>query len=115
MPCFAHTLNLVVQNALKADTQISEIQKKCCDIVSYFHCSSKATDKLVLVQNHLKLDNHKLIQDVDTCWNSVFYMFERLIEQHETVTTTLCLLDKSNLCTSTEEIYEICCGSSKAL
>ena len=31
-------------------------------------------------------------------------MFERLIEQHKAVTTTLCLLDKSDLCLSSEEI-----------
>ena len=103
LPCFAHTLNLVVQIALKPDTQLFKIQKKCHDIVSYFHRSTKAMDKLVSVQNRLKLNNHKLIPDVDTCWNSVFYMFERLIEQHEAV-TTLCLVDKSNLCITTEEI-----------
>jgi len=31
-------------------------------------------------------------------------MIERLIEQHEAATTTLCLLDKSSLCLSTEEL-----------
>ena len=31
-------------------------------------------------------------------------MIERLIEQHAAVTTTLCLLDKSSLCLSTEEL-----------
>ena len=95
--------NLVVQNALKADMQLSTIRKKCRDLVSYFHHSSKATDKLVSVQNHLKVDNHKLIQDVETHWNC-FYMFEWRIEQHEAVTTTMCLLDKSSLCINTEEI-----------
>ena len=87
LPCFAHTLNLVVQDSLKADKDLSEIQKKCRNIVSYFHRSSKATDKLMAVQADLKVQNHKPVQDVDTRWNSVFYMFERLIEQH----ATLCL------------------------
>ena len=83
LPCFAHTLNLIVQDSLKADTQLAEIEKKCCKIVSYFHRSSKASDKLVSIQTRLKMDNHKLILDVETRWNSVFYMFKRLIEQHE--------------------------------
>ena len=104
MPCFAHTLNLVVEDSLKVDPQLSEIQKKCRDIVSYFHRSSKATDKLVSIQNRLKIDNHKLIQDVETRWNSVFYIFERLIEQHEAVTTTLCLLNKNSLCLDSEDV-----------
>ena len=62
MPYFAHTLNLVVQDSIKGDSQLAEIQKKCRDIVSYFHRSSKATDKLTSIQNRLKLDNHELIQ-----------------------------------------------------
>ena len=107
LPCFAHTLNLVVQDSLKADTELAEIQKKCRDIVSYFHRSSKATDKLVAVQTRLKIENHKLIQDVDTRWNSVFYMFEWMIEQHEAVTTTLCLLDRNSLCLRTEDIEKM--------
>ena len=104
LPCFAHTLNLVVQDSLKADTQLAEIQKRCRDIVSYFHCSSKASDKLFSIQTHLKIDNHKLIQDVEMRWNWVFYMFERLIEQHKGVITTLCMLDRNSLCLSTEDI-----------
>ena len=76
LPCFAHTLNLVVQESIKADTALAEIQKKCCDIVSYFHSSSKATDKLFSIQTRLKVDNLKLIQDVEIRWNSVFYMFD---------------------------------------
>ena len=82
LPCFAHTLNLVVQDSLKACAQLAEIQKKCHDIVSYFHRSRKASDKLFSIQTRLKIDNHKLIQDVETRWNSVFYMFERLIGSH---------------------------------
>ena len=104
MPCFAHTLNLIVQDSINGDSQLTEIQKKCRNIVSYFHRSSKATNKLLTIQNRLKLEPHKLVQDVETRWNSLFYMFERMIEQHEAVTTTLCLLDKSNLCLSVEEI-----------
>ena len=34
----------------------------------------------------------------------MFYMFERIKEQYEAITTTLCLLDKNNLCLSVEEI-----------
>ena len=65
-PCFAHTLNLVVDDSIKGDSQLAQIQKKCRNIVSYFHRSSKANDKLTSIQNRLKLDNHKLIQDVGT-------------------------------------------------
>ena len=104
IPCFAHTLNLIIQDSLQESKELTDIRKKCRNIVTYFHHSSKATDKLASIQARLNLDNLKLIQEVQTRWNSVFYMFERLMEQHEAVTTTLCLLDKSDLCLSSEEI-----------
>ena len=107
LPCFAHTLNLVVQDSIRADTNLVEVQKKCRNVVLYFHCSSKASDKLATTQSHLKLKNHKLIQDVETRWNSLMYMFERLIEQHEAVTTTLCLMDKNSLCLSSGDVEEM--------
>ena len=37
----------------------------------------------------------------------MFYMFERMIEQHEAVTTTLCLLDRNGLCLKTEDIEKM--------
>lgn len=38
---------------------------------------------------------HNLIQSVDICWNSFFYMLERLCEQNEAVTTAVCLLGRT--------------------
>ena len=54
-------------------------------------------DRFRVNQNHLNLPNHKLIQQVDTRWNSVYYMLERYLEQHEAIRTTLCLLDKNEI------------------
>ena len=44
VPCFAHTLNLVVSEAIKADTKIHQLRKSCRDIVSFFHHSVKASE-----------------------------------------------------------------------
>ena len=82
---------------------MSSLQSKCKDIVSFFHCSTKASDKLRSVQDQLSLPQLKLIQDVATRWNSTYIMMERISSQHEAVTTTLCLVDKSNMCLTTEE------------
>ena len=46
VPCFAHTLNLVISEAIKADTKIHQLRKSCRDIVSFFHHSVKASEKL---------------------------------------------------------------------
>ena len=68
IPCFAHTLNLVVQDSLAVNPTLSGIQKKCHDIESYFHHRCKATERLTLnsIQTRLNLDKHRLVQDVQT-------------------------------------------------
>ena len=91
VPCFAHTLNLVVSEAIKSDESVSVVKKKCKQIETYFHQSVKATEKLEKVQNQLNLPEHKLIQEVDIRWNSTFFMFNRIVEQHNAITTALCL------------------------
>ncbi|KAK3863764.1 hypothetical protein Pcinc_030486 [Petrolisthes cinctipes] len=98
IPCLAHTLNLVVKDALNGTSGLNEIVKKCSSICSFFHHSSKSSDKLKEIQSQLGLPEHKLIQSVDTRSNSTFYMLERLVEQQTAITTVLCLLGKKTLC-----------------
>ena len=95
-PCFAHTLNLVVKNSIKALPDLLYNQQRCSAIVDLFHHSTQATEKLKEIQKQLKFPEHKLIQSVETRWHSVFYMFEKLLEQKEAVTTVLCVLGKNS-------------------
>lgn len=95
--CFAHRLNLVVSCAVDNVEELKAIVTGIKKVVAFFHKSSKATDKLTVIQDQLNLPNHRLIQHVDTRWNSVFYMLERYLEQQEAVRTTLCMLDKASL------------------
>ncbi|XP_065900618.1 zinc finger BED domain-containing protein 4-like [Dysidea avara] len=104
LPCFAHTLNLIVSNSLQDVPEVAALLQRCKHIVTYFHRSTKATDKLTSIQSRLNIDNHKLIQEVETRWNSSFYMLERIIEQEEAARTTLCLLNRNDLTISSEEI-----------
>ena len=102
LPCFAHTLNLVVRDSIQGDDEVSRLQQKCKQIVTFFHHSTKATEKLLSIQQQTgsEVKNLKLKQDVETRWNSTFYMMERLHQLNEVVTTTLCLLGKNHLCLS---------------
>ena len=97
LPCFAHTLNLIVKEGMKSDAGIIDAQKKCKTVVSFFHHSVKATEKLKEVQVQLKFPVQKLINDVDTRWNSTYYMMERILVQQQAITTALCLLDRKDL------------------
>lgn len=75
LPCFAHTLNLIVQEATEKDRELSDLRSKCRNIVTYFKQSIKARDKLTEVQKQMGREQKKLIRDVVTRWNSSFYMY----------------------------------------
>ena len=60
-----------------------------------------------MVQRQIGIQEKKLIQEVETRWNSTFYMFERIVEQHQAVTTALCLLNRNNMCLSTAELQQL--------
>ncbi len=60
-------------------------------IVTFFHKSTKALEKLRIIQERLNLPELKLIQPVETQWNSTFYMLERYLLLNEAVSITLCV------------------------
>ena len=53
LPCFAHTLNLIVQEATEKDAELAELCLKCRSLVTYFKQSVKARDKLTEVQKQM--------------------------------------------------------------
>lgn len=45
-PCFAHTLNLAVKDSIKALPDILHMQQRFSAIVTFFHHSTRAAEKL---------------------------------------------------------------------
>lgn len=78
--CFAHTVDLAVKNAVSLN-QVSRLLGKVRKVVTFFHRSTTAAHALKTKQEMLELPVHKLKQDVITCWNTVYDMLERYVEQ----------------------------------
>ncbi|XP_039302645.1 E3 SUMO-protein ligase ZBED1 isoform X3 [Solenopsis invicta] len=94
LPCYAHTLNLVIKDAIKENKDFDAIVKKCSDIVTFFKRSNKAMKVLnneqVTLGRKVPLKVLKdVLKDVETRWNSTYIMLDRLIEIGDALTIAL--------------------------
>ena len=91
LPCLAHTLNLVVQQAVQS---IAPLKDKVKHIVEYFHRSTVAAEKLRSFQLQMNPGNTvlKLKNDVPTRWNSTYYMYQRVCEVQEPLDAAIAVL-----------------------
>uniref|UniRef100_A0A182W808 HAT C-terminal dimerisation domain-containing protein n=1 Tax=Anopheles minimus TaxID=112268 RepID=A0A182W808_9DIPT len=92
--CFAHTLNIIVQNSIR-DSMLDTVNS-VKHIVSYFKKSSTALLKLHELQKNMNYVELKLILDVPTRWNSTVYMLERFHLNQEPIISCLAILGISS-------------------
>ncbi|XP_056442541.1 E3 SUMO-protein ligase ZBED1-like isoform X2 [Gadus chalcogrammus] len=90
--CFAHTLNLVVKKSIDATPGLEDIRTRARKVVTFFRTSTTAKEKLKEVQEQLNRPVMKLIQEVDTRWNSTFLMLQRLFQERQAVGAALAIL-----------------------
>ncbi|XP_011883029.1 PREDICTED: zinc finger BED domain-containing protein 4-like [Vollenhovia emeryi] len=83
--CVAHTLQLVIQDAVFLQENVEILKRKCRKIVGHFKRSEQATRYLSKCQETCAVPHHSLIQDIETRWNSTFLMLERLNEQKNAI------------------------------
>ena len=105
--CFAHTLNLIVKDSIKATTELCTLVEAVKKIVNFFHKSAKATAKLKSTIADSGLTHHKLCQDVDTRWNSTLKMLRRYRELHRAVSGALVALGKTELIISDQNVEKM--------
>ena len=81
LPCFTHTLQLVLNDAIFEQRYVKDIIAVCKQIVGHFHHSPSAFAKYQEYQKQFKVSAHRFIQDVQTRWNSHYQMMNRILEQ----------------------------------
>lgn len=87
--CIAHALNLVVKKSLDQTPGLEDLHTKAQKVVTYFRSGSTGKEKLKHVQQQMNCAVMKLIQEVDTRWNSTFLMLQRLYNERQTVGAAL--------------------------
>ncbi|XP_075165097.1 E3 SUMO-protein ligase ZBED1-like [Haematobia irritans] len=92
LPCFAHTVNLVVQDCL-AQTNVKQVLSKCKAIVTFFKSSTISYEKFKNAQGISK--PHSLLQEVPTRWNSAYRMIERILLTNEYISAVLLATSKA--------------------
>ncbi|XP_014298152.1 zinc finger BED domain-containing protein 4-like [Microplitis demolitor] len=106
IPCFSHTVNLVVMNSLDKSKVASTIISKEREIVKFIKRSVNASDELRKKQRENETKEgqiKKLILDVRTRWNSTYYMLERFMDLVSIIgTILLCRSDAPPMITSSE-------------
>lgn len=98
--CYAHTLNLILQDSLK---EFKDSLAKIKKIVGFFHKSSSASEKFLKQQVLNGKTPKKLVQEVETRWNSTFFMLERAVELKEEIKMTMAVLNNNFPLISEEE------------
>jgi hypothetical protein len=111
LPCFAHSLNLIVQTGLK---KVQDTHIKVKAIVEFFKRSPQAAAKLRAVETQLGCQQLNVKQDMPVRWNSTKDMFERILQIKEPLISTLALVNyEKNTLTLSD--WQIIAYSLKAL
>lgn len=99
IPCFAHTIDLIVQSSI---VKISATVNKVKKIVEYFQRSLPSSNELKEIQTQMKFVALKLKQDTVTRWNTTFYMLQQFQNMKDAITSTVASM-KSDIQLSEED------------
>ncbi|KAK0142029.1 Zinc finger BED domain-containing protein 4 [Merluccius polli] len=81
LPCAAHTLQLVVHEGILSQRSVADALAIGRKIVGHFKHSPLAYSRLEDIQLQISQPAKRLQQDVQTRWNSTFYMIQSLMQQ----------------------------------
>lgn len=110
VPCFSHTVNLIVSEAIKSQRMVQSLLSTARKICERVQRSPRAKAKLAELQREYGLPPHHLLQDVPSKWSTSFHMLERLLEQKRAVNALSAECDFRELlsCDQWEVMQSVC-------
>ena len=94
-PCLNHPLQLVIKSEVFSMTSVESLIKKCRKLCTHANHSTifcyefyKQQEKQIEISRRLSL-----IQDIDTRWNSTYYMLQRFVYLKPAIAATLLEID----------------------
>jgi hypothetical protein len=108
--CFAHTLNLVVKDALKDNKELETVLTQCRDLVAFFKRSPKAYSDLKRLAVDANLGVKTLKQEVPTRWNSTVIMLRSIVALTNQIDTALAKARRPDLVidNNTTDLIKVC-------
>ncbi|KAM5157707.1 zinc finger BED domain-containing protein 6-like [Mantella aurantiaca] len=85
IPCFTHSLNLLVKDFLQSNRYIAGMLAVARKVCGHFIHSARARRILAELQYQNNLPKQCLKPETATHWTSTFYMLQRLLEQQKAV------------------------------
>ncbi|XP_045577752.1 zinc finger BED domain-containing protein 4-like [Salmo salar] len=105
-PCLAHTINLIVRDALKV---MKPAVDKVKAAVEYFHRSTVGAEKLKSTQRQMRMTELRPKQDCTVEFN--IYMLKRFLESKDAIISTLTIVNAPVDALTQEEwevVEEVC-------
>ena len=87
-PCLAHTLQLAIKKVFTIP-RVNTAIARCKTLVEHYKKLTKETYHLREKQKMLQIEEHNLIQDCPTRWESMMAMLQRVSDQQAAIAAVL--------------------------
>ncbi|KAG0416688.1 hypothetical protein HPB47_006225 [Ixodes persulcatus] len=89
LQCFAHMLQLCINDAKKEVAIFSQVCAKARCIVRHYKRSARARGRLIEIQKDMHMNALEVVQDNPTRWNREYSMMERLVKLRAPISAEL--------------------------
>ena len=102
--CFADSLNLAVKDSLRANEDLMQLQKACCNLVLLIQSTVMSSTNMGTILEQINFPDVKLTQHY---WVSLVEMLECMVVQKLTVAAVLCMMNKNSLTLNPDTVRAI--------